>query len=56
MKIYLLIALLPILTIQWWDVGHMLTARIAEYRLSQLNPYAWIKFQALVTSINNMVD
>jgi hypothetical protein len=29
MKAILLTILLPILTIQWWDVGHMLTAAIA---------------------------
>jgi hypothetical protein len=56
MKSILLTILLPILTIQWWDVGHMLTAAIAEIRLNQLNPYASVRFRDLVGSINNLVD
>ncbi len=56
MKIIVLSVLLPILTLQWWDVGHMLTAAIAEIRLNQLSPFTSIKFRELVTSINNLVD
>ena len=56
MKTGLLTLLLPILTIQWWDVGHMLTAAIAEIRLNQLNPYASVRFRDLVGSINDLVD
>jgi hypothetical protein len=56
MKSILFTILLPILTIQWWDVGHMLTAAIAEIRLNQLNPYASVRFRDLVGSINNLVD
>jgi hypothetical protein len=56
MKIIVLSVLLPILTIQWWDVGHMLTAAIAEIRLNQLSPFTSIKFRELITSINNLVD
>ena len=51
-----LVALLPILCACWWDVGHMLTAAIAEIRMNQLNPYASVKFRELVGSINNLVD
>lgn len=53
---YYLLLLLPILTLQWWDVGHMLTAQIAELRLNQLNPFASIHFRELVTSINSLVN
>lgn len=56
MKSLIFALLLPILTIQWWDVGHMLTAAIAEIRLNQLNPYASVRFRDLVTSINSFVD
>ena len=48
--------LLPSLIISWWDVGHMLTAAIAEKRLQQLHPYAYAHFGELITSINNLVD
>ena len=44
MKIWL-IALLPILASCWWDVGHMLSAAIAEMRLNQLNPSVSIQFR-----------
>jgi hypothetical protein len=49
---YLLAVLLPALVISWWDVGHMLTAAIAEIRLNQLDPYSSVHFRDLVTSIN----
>ena len=52
----IIVTLLPLLTVCWWDVGHMLSAAIAEARLNQLNPYASVKFRELVTSINNLVD
>lgn len=48
--------LLPILSLQWWDVGHMLTAAIAEIRLKQLSPSTKNSFDTLITSINNLVD
>ena len=44
MKIWL-ITLLPILASCWWDVGHMLSAAIAEMRLNQLNPSVSIQFR-----------
>ena len=44
MKIWL-IALFPILASCWWDVGHMLSAAIAEMRLNQLNPSVSIQFR-----------
>lgn len=56
MKIAIFSIILPILTLQWWDVGHMLTAAIAEIRLNQLSPFTSIRFRELVTSINNLVD
>ncbi len=34
MKI-LLAMLLPIVSLAWWDVGHMLTAAIAEQKINQ---------------------
>lgn len=45
MQATLLAFLLPLLTIQWWDVGHMLTAAIAESRMNELNPYASVRFR-----------
>lgn len=45
MKIQLLLTILPILSLQWWDVGHMMTAQIAEIRLNELNPFAAVKFK-----------
>jgi hypothetical protein len=56
MKIVALLLLLPILSVQWWDVGHMLTAAIAEMRLFQLSPYALSNFKDVITSINSLVD
>lgn len=56
MKAYLLALLLPVLTLQWWDVGHMLAAAIAETRLNQLSPTSAFKFRDIVLSINNLVD
>lgn len=53
---YLLCLLLPAAVLGWWDVGHMLTAAIAEIRLNQLDPYASIHFRDLVTSINDLCD
>lgn len=53
---YLLLLVLPALVFGWWDVGHMLTAAIAEIRLNQLDPYASIHFRDLVTSINDLCD
>lgn len=52
----IILVFLPILTIQWWDVGHLLTAAIAEIRLKQVSPSTKNSFDALVTSINNLVD
>ena len=44
MKLLLLISL-PVVILGWWDVGHMLTAAIAEIKLNQLNPYASVNFR-----------
>lgn len=44
MKTLLLACLLP-LVLSWWDVGHMLTAAIAEIRVNQLDPYASVHFR-----------
>jgi hypothetical protein len=52
----LLIALLPIVSLAWWDVGHMLTATIAEIKINQEDPYAAVHFRELVNSINDLVD
>ena len=51
-----LLCLLPLLTTAWWDVGHMLTAAIAEKRLEEVNPYALTHFKELIEGINNLVD
>lgn len=56
MRDIILLCLLPILSMQWWDVGHMLTAAIAEERLNDLHPYAYINFKELTLSINHLVD
>lgn len=40
----------------WWDVGHMLTAVIAEIKLNELDPYAYVHFKDLVTSMNHLSD
>jgi hypothetical protein len=45
MKIFILTILLPVLTLQWWDVGHMLTAAIAEMRMNQLSPFTSVRFR-----------
>lgn len=45
MKSVLIGIILPILSLQWWDVGHMLTAAIAEMRLNELHPYASAHFR-----------
>ena len=42
---FLLMLTLPAMILSWWDVGHMLTAAIAEIRLNQLNPYASAHFR-----------
>ena len=52
----LLLLVLPFLASAWWDVGHMLTAAIAESRLNQLDPYSSAHFRSLVTSINDLCD
>jgi hypothetical protein len=49
---HLLLIILPVIALAWWDVGHMLTAAIAELRLNQLDPYSSVHFRTLVTSIN----
>lgn len=55
MKLLLLVTL-PLFAICWWDVGHMLTAAIAEIHLNQLDPHSSVSFRALVTSINALCD
>jgi cobyric acid synthase len=56
MKVVVLLLLLSVGTLQWWDVGHMLTAAIAEMRLFQLSPYSLSNFKDVITSINSLVD
>jgi hypothetical protein len=41
----LLLATLPLLCLSWWDVGHMLTAAIAEAKLLEEDPYAAVHFR-----------
>lgn len=41
----LLLYLLPTIILTWWDVGHMLTASIAEMRLNALDPEASVNFR-----------
>lgn len=52
----LIASLMCALSVQWWDVGHMLTAAIAEMRLNELHPFASISFREISTSINDLVD
>jgi hypothetical protein len=54
-KLFVILCL-PALILSWWDVGHMLTAAIAEIRLNQLNPYASANFREVVLSINSLCD
>lgn len=51
-----LLFLFPALVVSWWDVGHMLTAAIAEKRLKEISPYSFVHFSSLIFSINNLVD
>ena len=53
---FLLMLTLPAMILSWWDVGHMLTAAIAEIRLNQLNPYASAHFRKITLAINNLCD
>lgn len=52
----LLLVCLPLLIQSWWDVGHMLTAAIAEIRLNQLDIYASGNFKEVTLSINHLCD
>ena len=40
----------------WWDVGHMLTAAIAEQRMNKLDPDASVRFRNVVGSINDLCN
>lgn len=44
-KVVIITLCLPALILSWWDVGHMLTAAIAEIRLNQLDPKASVDFR-----------
>jgi hypothetical protein len=55
MKI-LSVLLLPMVCLAWWDVGHMLTATIAEIKLLDEDPYAAVHFRELIYSINALCD
>ena len=52
----LLLICMPALIISWWDVGHMLTAAIAEIRLNQLDPYSSVNFREVTLAINSLCD
>ena len=52
----LLLICMPVAIFSWWDVGHMLTAAIAEIRLNQLDPYASVSFRELALAINPLCD
>ena len=49
-----LVVLAPVLG--FWDVGHMLTAKIAELKLQEEDPDALKKFTEIVESINKLCD
>lgn len=55
-KVVLITLCLPALILSWWDVGHMLTAAIAEMRMNQLDPKASVDFRELTLAINNLCD
>lgn len=55
-QLLLFLAILPSIVLTWWDVGHMLTATIAEKRLKEINPPAYAYFNDLITSINFLTD
>ncbi len=44
LKLFILVCL-PAFILSWWDVGHMLTAAIAEMRLNQLDPKTSVDFR-----------
>lgn len=56
LKVLLLLGVQLVAVLSWWDVGHMLTAAIAEIRINQLDPFSSIHFRELVTSINSLCD
>lgn len=47
-----LLLLLPLTCLSWWDVGHMLTAAIAEAKLLKEDSFAVVTFRELIYSIN----
>lgn len=56
MRNIVLLIILPFIVRSWWDVGHMLTAAIAEIKINQADPYSSVHFRELVNSINDLVD
>jgi hypothetical protein len=47
-----ILLLLPLACVSWWDVGHMLTAAVAEAKLLKEDAFAVVSFRELIYSIN----
>lgn len=55
--IRIFIAAFLFLSVQsWWEVGHLLTAAVAQIKLQKESPSAFVAFNKIITSINSMVD
>lgn len=53
---YFLFLAFPLIACSWWEVGHMLTAAIAEIRMNQLDLYSSANFRELSLAINHLCD
>lgn len=40
----------------WWEVGHLLTAAVAQIQLAKDSPSTYVAFNKVITSINSLVD
>ena len=53
----LLVLTLLLLSVKsWWEVGHLLTAAVAQIKLQQESPSSFVYFNRIITSINTLVD
>ncbi|CAD8206662.1 unnamed protein product [Paramecium octaurelia] len=53
---YLLISTLVMLSYQWWDVGHMMTAQIAKNHLRENRPDVLAWADSLIQDLNPLTD
>lgn len=40
----------------WWDVGHMMTAKVAELKLKKEHPEVLLWAESLVEDLNSLTD